>query len=165
MGSLLGPPTPHPGFVGAPKGQSPAAGSPFSVLAGAASGGHPTGAQEQPLSSWSPGGGLGSSGAWPAPTCSSDSLSLLGICRPPQLPPSFPVALATMSNSPGASLHSPFPQAGWSRPSFHLNRCFPRAGRRPSCPLRPSLRALGHGVTGQHSASSRRAKVPLLTDP
>ena len=76
--------------------------------------------------------------------------------QPPQLPPSFPCSPGHNERPRGVPAVT-LPQAGWSRPSFPLTLCFPRAGGQASCSPGPSLHASGHGVT---SKCGRGARAP-----
>lgn len=122
--------------------------------------------------------GLGGSETWGSQGLRAQGLGTRGLplCtvwwapRPRHLGASTPPALAPSSlclgsaAPPTSSLPSrgpdhndpcaPFPQAGWSLPTFHLTHCFPWAGK---LLLSICLHAPGHRVTGSTQFPSSQA--------
>lgn len=97
-----------------------------------------------------------------APPAPAPPSPCLGFAGPPQLPPSFPPALVTMSGSLGVPAFS-LPQAGWSRPSFHLTPLLPTGRRAGELLTRPNLHALGPRVPGKCCRDSPGARAPSPT--
>lgn len=108
-------------------------------------------------------GGLGGWRAWHWPhQLPPLPLPAWGLRAPPNFLPPSPTALVTMSGSLAVPAFS-LPQAGWSRPSFHLTPLLPTGRRAGELLTRPNLPALGPRVLGKCCRDSPGARAPSPT--